>query len=66
MIRLKLFIWRGFAHDYTDGLAFAIAKDEQEARRMVIENHGYDPGEWGQLEVRRVDRRAVASVAGGS
>jgi hypothetical protein len=65
MIRLKLFIWRGFDPDYTNGLAFAIAQDEQEARRMVIEDRGYDPYEWGQLEVRRVDRRAVASVAGG-
>ena len=33
---LKLFIWTGFCPDYTDGLAFAIAGDETEAKKLII------------------------------
>lgn len=65
MQKLKLFIWHEFAPDYTGGLAIAIAKDEQEARAMVIADMGYDPSDWGHLEVRRVDRRTAAWVTGG-
>ena len=63
--KLRLFIWRGFAPDYTDGLAIAVAKDEAEARKMIIEDRGYNPREWGELEVLRTEQRAAASVAGG-
>ena len=34
-MKLKLFIWDGFCPDYTGGLAFAIAKDEEEAINTV-------------------------------
>ena len=33
--KLKLFVWTRFCPDYTSGLAFAIAKDELEARRLI-------------------------------
>ena len=33
--KLKLFVWTEFSPDYTSGLAFAIAKDEPEARKLV-------------------------------
>ena len=33
--RLKLFIWTGFCPDYTGGLAFAIARDESDARKQI-------------------------------
>ena len=63
---MKLFIWTGFCPDYTSGLAFAIAKDEAEARKLVIKERGYEPYEWGNLEVRRLDRRVARSVSGAS
>ncbi len=62
---MKLFIWTGFCPDYTSGLAFAIAKDEAEARKLVIKERGYEPYEWGDLEVRRLDRRVARAVSGG-
>ncbi len=62
---MKLFIWTGFCPDYTSGLAFAIAKDEPEARKLVIKEHGYEPYEWGDLEVRRLDWRVARAVSGG-
>ena len=62
---MKLFIWTGFCPDYTSGLAFAIAKDEAEARKLVIKNFGMEPWTWGDLEVRRLDRRVARAINGG-
>lgn len=62
---LKLYIWTDFNPDYTSGLAFAIATNETEARRLVVENRGYNPSDWGSLEVRPVKRRVARSVSGG-
>jgi hypothetical protein len=46
------------------GLAFAIADNETEAKRMVEKQRG-DVQIWGELEVRRLDRRVARSVDGG-
>jgi len=62
---MKLFIWTGFCPDYTSGLAFAIAKDEPEARKLLIKEWGHEPYEWGDLEVRRLDWRVARAVRGG-
>jgi hypothetical protein len=35
MKRLKLFVWRGVYNDYTEGMACALAKDADEARRII-------------------------------
>ena len=63
--KLKLFIWTGFSPDYTDGLAFAIAEDETEARKLIEKDCGYEVYTWGDLEVRSVDHRVARSVFGG-
>ena len=62
---MKLFIWTGFCPDNTSGLAFAIAKDETDARKQIEEERGYDVYEWGDLEIKRLDRRVARSVSGG-
>ena len=64
--KLKLFIWTEFCQDWTSGLAFAIAENETEARRLVIKEYGREPYSWGELEVRRLDWRVARSVPGGS
>lgn len=64
--KLKLFIWTGFSPDYTSGLAFAVAKDEKEARALVEKQRGYQVHTWGTLEVRRIDQRVARCVSGGS
>lgn len=42
---LRLFVFDGFSPDYTGGIAFAIARDETDARNQIIEEHGYNPSE---------------------
>ncbi|NOR58452.1 MAG: hypothetical protein GQ474_08015 [Sulfurimonas sp.] len=64
--KLKLFIWTNFSPDWSGGLAFALAATEQEARSLIIEDHGYNPSDWGHLEIRRTDWRVARSVSGGS
>jgi len=64
MKELKLFIWTGFARDYTGGLAFAIAKNETEARAMVKSTQAYI-GNWGELEIVPVNLSIARSVCGG-
>lgn len=63
--KLKLYVWTGFSPDYTSGLAFAIAKDEGEARRLIERQRGFEVSTWGDLEVRRIDQRVARCVSGG-
>lgn len=62
---MKLFIWTGFCPDYTSGLAFAIAKDETDARKQIEKYSGFDVYTWGELEIRRLDRCVARYVSGG-
>lgn len=62
---MKLFVWTDFSPDYTSGLAFAIAKDETEARAQIVKECGYNPDTWGKLKVHRLDRRIARYVTGG-
>lgn len=39
--KLKLFVWTEYARDYSSGLAVAIAKDSDQARKMIVEKCGY-------------------------
>lgn len=63
--RMKLFVWEGFCPDYSDGLAFAIARNEQEARKLVEDQHGYTPSTWGDMSTYPVTRTIAKSVSGG-
>lgn len=63
--QLKLFVWTDFSPDYSGGLAFAIAKDENDAREQIEKKTGYSPMDWGTLTVHRTDRRTAFSVSGG-
>ena len=62
---MKLFIWTGFSPDYTSGMAFAIAKDESEARKLIEKHRGFKVYDWGELEVRPLNRKVARSVSGG-
>ena len=64
--KLKLFVWEDFCPDYTSGLAFAIATDETEARKLVTKSRGCEPYEWGDLTIYPLMRRRAKSVSGGS
>lgn len=62
---LKLYIWTGFCPDYSSGLAFAIAKDEVEARKLIEKDKGHSIDDWGELEIRPLNYRVGRSVSGG-
>jgi hypothetical protein len=64
--KLRLFIWTGFSPDYTDGLAFAIAQDESEARKLIEKERGYEVYTWGDLEIKPLSRKIARCVSGGS
>ena len=64
-IKLKLFVWEDFCPDYTSGMAFAVAKDETDARKLVIQHHGYEPYKWGTLTIYPLTKRIAKSVSGG-
>lgn len=65
-IKLKLFIWTDFCSDYTQGLAFAIAEDEADARKQIEEEGGREVYSWGDLEIKPLTRRMAKCVEGGS
>ena len=63
--KLRLFVWTGFSPDYTSGLAFAIAKDETDARKQIEKERGYTVYTWGDLTIYPLTKRIARSVAGG-
>ena len=65
MSKMKLFVWTTFSPDYTEGLAFAIAENVAQAMSLVIEQHGYNPSEWGTLKILPLDTPVARSVSGG-
>ena len=66
MVKLRLFVWNGFCPDYTDGLAFAIARDEKDAKKLIEEDYGIPVSDWGDLHVYPSTKRHGESVSGGS
>jgi hypothetical protein len=63
--KLRLFIWTGFSPDYSSGLAFAIAHDETEARKLIEKYRGFGVYDWGKLEIRNLNRKIARCVSGG-
>ena len=63
---LRLFIWTEFCPDWTNGLAFAIAKDETEARNLIEKERGAEVWCWGNLEIKPLSKRIARSVNGGT
>ena len=65
--KLQLYVWKGFAPDYTDGLAFAIAKDEVEAREIIVrELSDYSVVVWGELSIHPLNKSFGKAVLGGA
>jgi hypothetical protein len=61
--KLKLFVFTEFNPDHTSGLAFAIAKDETDARKL-IEMQGF-VADWGYEHSHPLNRRVAYCVSGG-
>lgn len=66
-MKKKLFVWTDHCPDYSSGLAFAIAKTEKEARKLVVKSrNGTEPYIWGDLAVYPVTKSIAFAVTGGS
>ena len=63
--KLKLFVFTEYCSDYTDGLAFAIAYDVEEAKKLINKHKGFESWEWGNVHVHRLDRKIAYAVCGG-
>ena len=63
---LKLFVWENFSPDYTSGLAFAIAKDEEEGKKLIREKRGMEVRDWGDLHIYPLHKKNAFCVSGGS
>ena len=61
---MKLFVWDEFAPDYSDGLAFAIAESETQARELIVDKHGYPPDVWGNVQVFELNNPIAFCVSG--
>ena len=61
----KLYVWTGFSPDYSNGLAFAIAPSLEAAKEQIIKAYGYNPHDWGELEIRNFSKCAYC-VSGGA
>ena len=64
-MKMKLYVWTNFSPDYTGGLAFALAKTERTARKLVIEEKGCEPYCWGSLCVHDVTSEMARCASGG-
>jgi len=73
--QLKLFVWPDFKADFTSGLAFAIARDESDARYAVLsgmslEDREYDADnggtDWGAVVVLALNSTIGFARIGGS
>jgi hypothetical protein len=63
--KMKLYVWTGFCPDYTDGLAVAVAETIEQAQQLVTAEKGYEPFEWGVLQVFELTEPRAFCISGG-
>lgn len=63
----KVYVWLQYRSDYKDGLAVAVARTLQEAIDKVVSQSGlgYDPHEWGPVEVYSIRESMAFCRSGG-
>jgi hypothetical protein len=64
--KLHLYVWDQFAPERNYGLAFAIAEDEDAARKLVTQAMGYTPSDWGDTIALPLSAPIAYAVGGGS
>lgn len=62
---MKLHVWTSFCPDYSSGLAFAIAKNLEDAQKMVVTKYG-NVYEWGDLKIYKLTEKVCEAVGGGA
>ena len=61
---MKLFVWTEFLPDIVDGLAFAIARNEKEAKKLVMSSMDLNPSNWGPTQVLPLNKPVGFGVHG--
>jgi hypothetical protein len=64
--QLKLYVWPEYCPDFNDGLAFALAENEEKARDAVTKAKGFDPYEWGPVYEYSIETPIAFERSGGS
>lgn len=64
--KLKLYVWEDFATDYKPGLAFAIADSLLNAQKLIIEQIGYNPSDWGYYSEHPISEPIAFAHVGGA
>ena len=62
---LKLYVFKHFCPDHSDGLAFAIAESVEDAKEQIRKDRKIDPYDWGEMTEHPLDEKFAASVSGG-
>jgi len=62
--KLQLFVFTSFCPDYTDGLAFAIAHDEEQAKNLIQQAYGHVYN-WGDMKVYPLNQTIAFAEGGG-
>ena len=62
---LRLFVWEEFCPDYTEGIAFAIAENVEQAKWLVREHHQREPFYWGEMQEYDLTKPVAFAVKGG-
>jgi hypothetical protein len=63
--KLNLYVWTGFCSGFTDGIAVAVAESIEQAQQLVTAEKGYEPWEWGRLQVFELTAPVACCVSGG-
>lgn len=63
--RLRLFVWEDVLCDYTCGIAFALAYDVDEARRLVVASDRYATASDIEAEPKVYDAPVGYAIHGG-
>jgi len=61
---MKLYVWDAFSPDWSDGLAFALADSEEDAKQMIEEFKGRPVDEWGTVKVYDLTEKVCYFVHG--
>ena len=65
MTNLKLYIWDEFNPNAYDGLAFAIASSEKEAKKQIKEKFIFEIEEWGKVTIKPLNKPCARYREGG-
>ena len=62
---LKLYVWTEFCPSISSGMAIAVSHSKEHAMKIIVEELGFTPWQWGDLEIYPVNYFMCSAVTGG-